>query len=206
MLYFICLTISILFMLIAIMLNIFIKEFLGWAGEHWTKKALKELPSDYIVLNDLFIRSSINTHQIDHVVVSKYGVFCIETKQYNGFIVGSKYDKYWTRYIGKKKIYYENPIRQNYGHVKALEDVLQIDENKIFNIVCIPSGAKLRIDHDGELVRYGNIVKRIESHKEILIDNVDEIVNKLNYNNITDKSLRKEHIKKIKEKIKQEYK
>ena len=43
---------------------------------------------------------------------------------------------------GKEPIYYTNPIRQNYGHVKALSELLKIDESKIYNIVCIPSTAK----------------------------------------------------------------
>ena len=34
-----------------------------------------------------------STHQVDHIVVSKYGIFVIETKQYNGYKKGNDYDK-----------------------------------------------------------------------------------------------------------------
>ena len=85
---------------------------IGWFGELWTKQALNKLPKDkYIIINDLLIKTQDQTYQIDHVVVSIYGIFSIETKQYNGFITGSKYDKNWIRHLGKKKLYYTNPIR-----------------------------------------------------------------------------------------------
>ena len=174
-------------------------KILGEVGEHWTKQALKDLPSDkYIVLNDLLLYVDGKTHQIDHVVVSKYGIFSIESKQYNGLIVGSKYDKNWIRYAGKTKYYYENPIRQNYGHVKALAQLLYIDESKIHNIVCIPSRAELNIKQDGELVRNYTLVERIMSYNEEVIDDVNSIVNIINSYNITDPNVRKQHIDNIK--------
>ena len=73
---------------------IFYKQIIGWFGEHWTKKALSKLPkAKYKIINNLFLSVNGLTHQIDHVVVSPYGIFSIETKQYNGYITGSKYDK-----------------------------------------------------------------------------------------------------------------
>ena len=151
---------------IGLLSAIFYKKIVGWFGEYWTKQALNKLPKDkYKILNDIFISTDSGTHQIDHIIVSKYGVFSIETKQYNGYITGNKYDKNWVRHAGNKKYYYTNPIRQNYGHVKALSELLKIDESKIYNIVCIPSKAKLKIEHDGELVGYDTIVNKILVNK-----------------------------------------
>lgn len=81
--------------------------FIGKAGEHWTKQILRKLPKEqYIVLNDLLLQDDNYTHQIDHLVISKYGLFVIETKQYNGFIKGNKYDKQWTRYLKMEKKFF----------------------------------------------------------------------------------------------------
>ena len=187
---------------IGLLSAIFYKKIVGWFGEYWTKQALNKLPKDkYKILNDIFISTNSGTHQIDHVIVSKYGIFSIETKQYNGYITGNKYDKNWVRHSGNKKYYYTNPIRQNYGHVKALSELLKIDESKINNIVCIPSKAKLKIEHDGELVGYDTIVNKILSFKNEVIYNEDEIVDIIKSNNITDKTTKKEHIKNIKENV-----
>ncbi len=172
-------------------------KIIGWFGEHWTKQSLDVLDKDkYIVLNDIMIESNGKTHQIDHIVLSKHGIFVIETKQYNGYIKGSKYDKKWVRYIkGKEPIYYTNPIRQNYGHVKAICELLNISENKVFNIVCIPSNnVKLNIEHDGELTTGLTINDKITSYKEEIIDNVEELKDIIIISNIVDKDIRKRHV------------
>lgn len=181
---------------------IFYKQIVGWFGEHWTRKALNKLSKDkYKIINNLFISVNGSTHQIDHVIISPYGIFSIETKQYNGYITGNKYDKNWVRHAGKNKYYYTNPIRQNYGHCKALVELLNIDELKVHNIVCIPSKAKLKIEHDGELVGYETIINKILSYKDEVIDNVSDIYNLLIKNNNKDKTIKKEHIEKIKNTI-----
>ena len=189
-------------LIIIIIYKIFGPKIIGWFGEIWTKQALSKLPKDkYSIINDVFIKVNDHTHQIDHVIVSKYGIFSIETKQYNGFITGNKYDKNWVRHVGKNKFYYSNPIRQNYGHVKALSELLGIDESKIYNVVCIPSRAKLRIEHDGELVRYDTIVDKILSYDKEIVDNEEEIVSIINNSIINDKKTRKVHIDNIRNNI-----
>ena len=194
--------ILLLCILIIFTYKIFGAKIIGWFGELWTKQELNKLPKDkYKILNDVFIKVNDNTHQIDHIIVSPYGIFSVETKQYNGRITGNKYDKNWIRHAGKNKYYYTNPIRQNYGHIKALASLLNIDESKIFNIVCIPSKARLKIEHDGELVRISTIINKIKSYNKKIISNTDEIANEIIKNNITNQNIQKEHIKNIKDKI-----
>lgn len=175
------------------MFNKFCAKVTGKAGEHWTKELLEKLPSNkYIVLNNVFFMVNGIYYQIDHLVISAFGIFVIETKQYNGFITGGKYDKYWVRHTrGHKKYYYLNPIRQNYGHVKGLAELLHISESKIFNIVCIPSDADLMVEHDGEVTRYGSLLSGIVSHKKIIIDNVLDILKIINRYRIEDKATEK---------------
>lgn len=88
---------------------IFYKKIVGFAGELWTKLELKKLNKNtYYIINNLMIKTNDNkTHQIDHLVISKYGIHVIETKQYNGYVVGNEYDKQW---IMNKKYKINNPI------------------------------------------------------------------------------------------------
>ena len=44
---------------------------------------------DYLVINDLLLQSGGHSTQIDHVVVSVFGVFVIETKYYKVRTVNS---------------------------------------------------------------------------------------------------------------------
>jgi len=75
---------------------------IGRGGEKFVTKKLLQLDvAHYKVLNDLLLPSNgrLNTTQIDHVVISNYGIFCIETKAYQGWIFGNADQEYWTQVI-----------------------------------------------------------------------------------------------------------
>ena len=81
--------------------------------------------------------------QIDHVVVSKYGVFVIETKNYSGWIFGSEKQKNWTQTIYKKKTRFYNPILQNNTHIKALQYFLDMSMT-MHSIIVFSDAATLK--------------------------------------------------------------
>ena len=177
---------------------LFYKEIVGKAGEYWTKKELKKLGKEYLIINDLMIRTEDKkTHQIDHVVISKYGIFVIETKQYDGYITGNDYDKKWCMKAGKIKLYINNPVHQNYGHIKALQEVLKLNEKNFISIVCMSGNAKLKIKSN-KVVKVNDIIDKIKSYQNILIDNCEEIYNELRNINITDRKQRNKHNREIK--------
>lgn len=94
----------------------------------------------YKVLNDIMIRDEYGTHQIYHIVITSSCIFVIEMKNYYGFITGKEYDDKWCQHFGRRKYYFINPIHQNYGHIKSLSNVLNLDSSKfIFIICCVPS-------------------------------------------------------------------
>ena len=95
---------------LSIMLEILYPKLRGLVGELKVKLKLKQLPEkEYIVLNDIMLEDENGTHQIDHLVISKYGIFVIEMKNYYGLIIGDEYKNNWTQYLGKKKSDFKNP-------------------------------------------------------------------------------------------------
>jgi uncharacterized membrane protein len=79
----------------------------------------------YKVLHNITLQNSQGkTTQIDHVIVSIYGVFVVETKNYQGWIYGNEIDRQWTQVIYKKRQQFYNPIKQNQGHIRALKGML----------------------------------------------------------------------------------
>ena len=63
----------------------------GTMGEKRVAQILKKLPEDrYKVINNLFIQNNGYTTQIDHIVISVYGIFVIETKTSQGWIYGGE--------------------------------------------------------------------------------------------------------------------
>lgn len=198
--------------LILIVLTILLKtiypKFRGFMGEFWVKIELNKLnKKEYIILNDIMLEDENGTHQIDHIVISKYGIFVIEMKNYYGMITGNEYNNTWTQYLGKNKYYFKNPIHQNYGHIKALEKILNLNNNLFISIICFSNQAKIRIDVKSIVTQLDYLNNTIKKFNKILIDNnINELANKIISLNITEKSKRKSHINNIKTKLNEEHK
>ena len=87
--------------------------------------AKKYLTEDYILLNNCTLPDEqLGTTQIDHILLSPYGIFIIETKNYKGWIFGGERQKMWTQKIFKNSYKFQNPLHQNYKHQKVLEVLL----------------------------------------------------------------------------------
>lgn len=91
-------------------------------GEALVSDALRahfSLPG-YHLMNHLTFPWENGTTQIDHVLVSRFGVFVIETKHYRGWIFADARDAKWTQVLFGYKFRFRNPIIQNSRHVQAV--------------------------------------------------------------------------------------
>lgn len=192
--------IAIIGIIVAIIVKKNMTQVVGFAGEFWVQKELNKLPGEYLFLSDVMLEIDGKTTQIDHIVFSKYGIFVIETKQRNTYITGNEHDKYWIVKAGRKKHYMYNPIHQNYGHKKAIEKILGLDDNQVIDIVCVSGQANLRIKSN-KVVRVERLVDRILFEKEEKIEDYVSMAHRINAMNIVDKNYRKQHIEDIKENI-----
>lgn len=189
--------------ILCVVITIYYPKFRGYMGEFWVRKELEKLPKDkYVVLNDIMLMIDNKTTQIDHIVVSKFGIFVIEMKNYFGFITGDEYVKEWIQYLGKNKYYFNNPIHQNYGHIQTLKKVLNVDERYFISVVCISNQAKIKVKSKSLVVQVENLVSEIYKYSKIIVDNeIDFIANIISKKNIVDVEMRKKHIIDIKNKI-----
>lgn len=110
---------------------------------------------EYHVFNDVILPTQKGTSQIDHIVVSEYGIFVIETKFYNGWIFGGEYSEYWTQNLYGHKTQFYNPILQNQGHVWALKMLLkEYEDIFIYPIVTFLEQATLKVRIEQSCVIY----------------------------------------------------
>lgn len=170
----------------------------GDTGEHAVARKIRWLPKDkYFTINDLmFTRNSGNTTQIDHVVVSPFGIFVIETKNIYGYIHGSDNSKLWRSYWKNRDLAFDNPVLQNQAHIKALKEKLHIDDNNFVSIVAFSPNAELELAVNDTCVVYWSQVRRlIRRYKEpiMTIEQAKKIYDYLMALNITDKEKRKQH-------------
>lgn len=96
---------------------------------------------NHVALNDLTLPVHNGTAQIDHVLISPSGVFVIETKNMSGWIFGSKDQARWTQTLRRRKFQFQNPLRQNYRHVKTVQEVLGLKANQVHNVVVFAGNA-----------------------------------------------------------------
>lgn len=93
----------------------------GDQGELKLSSILKSLPDCYHVMDDILLQTKKGSTQLDHVIVSPFGVFVVETKNHKGMIFGDCCGQVWTQVLngrGHFKLY--SPVLQNQGHIKHL--------------------------------------------------------------------------------------
>jgi restriction system protein len=130
--------------------------------------------NQYHLIKNVTLPTEDGTTQIDHIIVSKYGIFVVETKNMKGWIFGSEKQKMWTQIIYKHKGKFQNPLYQNYKHVKTIQYNLGIDLTKIFSVVVFVGGATFKTKMPGNITYPKGYLNFIKSKKEILLSD-DEI-------------------------------
>lgn len=153
----------------------------GTIGEDEIDGILQRLnPDNYIVLRNLVLLNNNSTHQIDHVVVSNYGIFVIETKNYSGFVKGSdKYNK-WIQFFGRKKYFFLNPVIQNKGHIKAIETFFPEYSSYFIPIVCFTDKTRLSVKSNNIVINSSQLLYTIYNYRtEVLIPDINEVAQNL---------------------------
>jgi restriction system protein len=109
----------------------------GWLGEKMTTFGMwMRLDSDiYRRVHNVIVPAANGTTQIDHVLVSIYGMFVIETKNMDGWIFGSAEQETWTQSFFGKKFQFRNPLRQNYRHTRCLAEFLGLNHDLLRSVV-----------------------------------------------------------------------
>ena len=170
-------------------------ENLGIDGEHKIARLLLQLPKGYYVFNDIVLLPTVSTNskistndyhkpQIDHIVLSKFGVFTIETKNWQGKISGepdsdnfiqlinhTMYHDLNTEYCSQEKYNtsneYGNPIVQNNKHVEKLNELLGLRINQNNSIVVFTDRAESIDCDDMSVVCEKDLLGKIQSYQEI---------------------------------------
>ncbi|WP_442598597.1 nuclease-related domain-containing protein [Neobacillus sp. D3-1R] len=189
----------------------------GELGEYKIDIQLAQLPKEYRYLSDLLIKNKeakSGYSQIDHVVITPYGIFVIETKNYQGTIYGGKERKTWL-VNGKFKMM--NPFIQNYGHIQALKNIISPKHHKNFiSMVSFTKRCTFKVDlefrkissndlivYDIELSEYIHrkvSVLKLQSKEPFLSnEEIESIYLSIKQENIEDPAIRELHKQALKD-------
>ncbi len=150
----------------------------GAAGEFLVRSSLgRNIPNERYVINNLLLYNDGRSHQIDHIVIKKTGVFVIETKNYSGRIYGSDNQREWTQVLafGKEKHRLYNPIYQNKTHIYEISKI--IGRNDCFVSIIVFPKARLMTRFDAYVGSIWDMRRwlQINRHEILTESDVEEI-------------------------------
>lgn len=189
----------------------------GMVGEAKIHNLLIQLPEEYYILDDIILPTGKSTSQIDHIVVSRYGVFAIETKNYRGKIYGNDDQekwkqiiltdvtyskKWWKTYTYVTKNYMYNPVKQSLTHMYVIRRLLkEWPSLKVISIVVFAGNADLSGVRTNHHVLYDNeLLPTILSYRNIYLsdEDVKKIFEKLSWSNLHETVDNKTHVYNVK--------
>lgn len=131
----------------------------------------------YHALHDLLIPLYESTTQIDHLYVSRYGIFVVETKNYAGWIYGDAEQKQWTQVLYQQKRRFYNPLKQNETHIKALAYLLKLPMETFHSIVVFVGEAEFKTALPDNVLQGADISGYVHRFRRSLLSQaqVDEI-------------------------------
>lgn len=115
---------------------------------------------------------NINTDltEVDMIAISNNGVYVFEVKNYRGYIYGSQNDRYWTQVFHRNsKFQFFNPLRQNYAHIKAVENILNVPAEQIIPVIAFSQKSKLQkinIDDDTHVYHFNQALRLVRSYEK----------------------------------------
>jgi|TARA_A200000159_G_scaffold38471_1_gene34845 restriction system protein len=102
-------------------------------------------PNTYHLIKNVTLPTDDGSTQIDHIIVSKFGVFVVETKNMKGWIFGNPKQRMWTQKLYKHSSKFQNPLHQNYKHVQTLVSVLGLNDDQVHSVIVFVGDSKAEL-------------------------------------------------------------
>ncbi|MFG0904102.1 nuclease-related domain-containing protein [Photobacterium damselae] len=146
----------------------------GIFGEFLVNRLLSKLPeSDYTLIKDVTLPTSDGTTQVDHIVVSKYGIFVVETKNMKGWIFGSARQKLWTQKIYRHSSKFQNPLHQNYKHIKVLETLLGCSVDYLHSVIVFIGDSTFKTEMPPNVTYARGSIRYIQQFNKVVFSDKD---------------------------------
>jgi predicted RNA-binding Zn-ribbon protein involved in translation (DUF1610 family) len=127
----------------------------------------------YRRLHNITLDTPDGTTQIDHVFVSVYGIFVLETKNMNGWIFGSEKQPQWTQKLYKRTFKFQNPLRQNYKHLKALETTLGVNAEHLHSVITFVGDSTFKTQMPANVTQGSKFIRYIKSFNQPVFTEAD---------------------------------
>ena len=180
---------------------------LGKYGEQKVQRVLEQYRKKGCVpFHDILLCHNGTYTQIDHILVTPYGVYVIETKNYSGMVKGDVLETQWVHETRKGAYDFYNPVKQNDAHLKALFTLLPtIPKQYITGFVCFVGDAGLLLSNTngrvGSLEDFVEMLNMKVYGKTVFSKQaIQGITNVITANAVTDDVSRQKHLMQVKQK------
>ena len=152
----------------------------GIQGEEIVSNYLKELSDEYLIVNNVNLNVNGRRTEIDSLVISSYGLWIIETKNYVGYLDGRAKDDRWqreriSRYGVSREDEVNNPLKQMHRQIYILKEFLEKNDVHIFihGLVALPSAQRVIVDSDEVVLSKNDLLQTIQKERTICLSNRD---------------------------------
>lgn len=161
-----------------------INKIRGWFGERKTKfyMWLSLNAKVYQRFHDIIIKTKNGTTQIDHLLVSPYGLFIVETKNRKGWIFGSEDQQKWTQSLYGDNYSFQNPIRQTFRQKKILSEFLGLNKSIIHTVIYFVGNCKFKTQLPDNVIksRLGKYIKQFKD-RVLPSEEIDRVIGEIEY-------------------------
>ncbi len=157
--------------------------------------------NEYHLLKNVTLPTEDGTTQIDHVIVSVYGIFVVETKNMKGWIFGNPKHRTWTQKIYKHTSKFQNPLHQNYKHVKTLESLLGLINQQVHSVIVFVGDSTFKTKLPPNVTYGMGYVRYVKTKTERVLTplEVEDIVVRIETGRLTPSfKTQREHVKHVK--------
>lgn len=157
--------------------------FVDTMGEFVLDKNIKRNldPNKFHLLQNVTIPCEEGSMQIDRVLVSRYGIFVLETMNLKGWIFGDVHQKSWIQQIYRNKTKFQNPLHQNGIHVKAFQQLLGVSNEQIHSLIVFVGKSTFKTEMPENVTREKEYLNFIRSKKDMVLSEyeVHEFISKI---------------------------
>ncbi|MDX1490376.1 MAG: nuclease-related domain-containing protein [Pseudohongiellaceae bacterium] len=126
---------------------------------------------EYRQLHDLSLPGAADNDTIDHLIISAYGVFIIETRHMRGWIYGNEDQPFWTQKSHKKSLRFANPLLRNQHLSNELAKTLGLDNEYVHHTVCFIDSHRFKTPMPENVTSSDTILSYIRSfNSRVLTD------------------------------------
>jgi restriction system protein len=127
----------------------------------------------FLYYRNIIVADDRGTTEIDAIVLGNAGVFVVEMKEYNAWIFGDANDDNWTAcYYDKTKYQFQNPLRQNFRHIKALQSRLGLRAELFKSIVAFTGNCEFKTPMPSNVI-VGNYRAVVDTAEGILLSDAE---------------------------------